>query len=95
MPDNMDFIVISSLLLSYREVTLGDRMELNRSTKSIGKAPQSVFSKEQTALLQAINESPLSVEEKNSLLRYLYFSAVSMRVYHLSLLGSVYALFGE
>ncbi|KAK8799268.1 hypothetical protein WA171_006015 [Blastocystis sp. BT1] len=57
--------IISSLRSRIDEVTLGDR-----------KAPQSVFSKEQTALLQAINESPLSVEEKNSLLRYLYFSAV-------------------
>ena len=68
---------------------------INWYCDNIGKAPQSVFSKEQTALLQAINESPLTVEEKNSLLRYLYFSAVYLKFDNLSLIGAVYALFGE
>ncbi|KAK8808793.1 hypothetical protein WA538_002302 [Blastocystis sp. DL] len=57
--------LISALRSRIDEVLLGSR-----------NAPQSVFSKEQTSLLETINKSPLSVEEKNSLLRYLFFTSV-------------------
>ena len=45
----------------------------------VGKAPQSVLSKDQSSLLQAINVAPITLEEKNSLLRFLYFSTVFLQ----------------
>ncbi len=38
--------------------------------------PQGALSKEQMGLLRKIADSPLSAEEKNSLLRYLFFCSV-------------------
>ena len=42
----------------------------------LGKAPQSALSKDQMGLLRDIADSELTLEEKNTLLRYLYFDSV-------------------
>lgn len=43
---------------------------------------QSALSKEQMGLLRQIGDSPLTLEEKNSMLRYLYFCSVRIEYAH-------------
>ncbi|KAM7458441.1 hypothetical protein BLSTO_00793 [Blastocystis sp. subtype 1] len=57
---------MDDLKTSIEEVIMGSR-----------KMPQGALSKEQMGLLRKIADSPLSAEEKNSLLRYLFFCSAA------------------
>ena len=71
-----DGIVLDDMKIAIEEVTMGPRIRLFKSS-FVGKMPQSALSKEQMGLLKQIGDSPLTLEEKNSMLRYLYFCSVS------------------
>ena len=68
-------LVMDDLKTSIEEVIMGSR-KTARDELWVGKMPQGALSKEQMGLLRKIADSPLSAEEKNSLLRYLFFCSV-------------------